>query len=302
MAVAEPLSELSIPSRAFVLGLADAEGFLDAGALYGAAGAVGLTSTTVRLTLRRLVDADLLTLEGRGRAAVAQLTPAGLAERDVDLSWVAARHRVDAGLEPWDGRWHLVGFEIPESQRAVRDQLREAIVDMFGAPLAGGLYLSPWPIKPWLTSIIDEHRVADRVSFITADVVEVGSDHEPEAIAASVWQLADLEADYRAFVERWAPAIAAPPTGAGAVRAAFEASAEIEELWRRDPVVPLELDPAPAGIEARSTYRALLGELRSEPVIASANVFGAYEAAIERALAQSRAAFWAAALRPTSAR
>ena len=302
MAAADQPLELSIPSRAFVLGLADADGLLDAGALYDAADAVGLTSTTVRLTLRRLVEAELLVVEGRGRGGVAQLTPAGLASRGVDLTWVAARHRVDAGLEPWDGRWHLVGFEIPETQRTARDELRQAIVDMFGAPLAGGLYLSPWPIKPWLTSIIDRHGVADRVSFITADTLEVAGHDTPRGIAASVWPLADLETDYRGFVERWAPAVRVPPTGGAGVRAAFEASAEIEALWRRDPVVPLELDPAPAGVEARATYRALLAELRSESVIASANVFGAYEAAIERALAQSREAFWTAALSSTPAR
>ena len=145
--------EIPTPTRAFVLGIADGDGRIDAAALYGAAEAVGFTDTRIRLTLRRLVEAGSVTVTGRGRAATIELSEAGLAERMTDLTWVAAAHRLDAGLDTWDGVWHLAAFEIPERERAARDAVRGALVDLLCAPLSGGLYLSPWPIEPWVAPV-----------------------------------------------------------------------------------------------------------------------------------------------------
>ncbi|MEO1058968.1 MAG: transcriptional regulator, partial [Actinomycetota bacterium] len=121
---------VTTPTRAFVLGLADDDGLLDAGALYDAADAAGFTATTMRLALMRLRDAGALTVDGRGRNASIRLTERGRADRSPDLAWVAAAYRLDAGLDPWDHMWHLVSFEIPETQRAARDAVRARIVDL----------------------------------------------------------------------------------------------------------------------------------------------------------------------------
>lgn len=64
------MTEPAPPTRSFVLGMAGDSGELDASALYDAADALGFTSTRIRLTLRRFVDASSITVEGCGRAAV----------------------------------------------------------------------------------------------------------------------------------------------------------------------------------------------------------------------------------------
>lgn len=283
-----------MPTRAFVLGLADRAGRIDAAALYDAAGAVGFTDTKLRLTLRRLAEAGLIESEGRGRAAQWTLTDAGLAERSGDLSWVAMAHRLDHGLDRWDGTWHLTAFEVPERQRAARDTLRSLLVDLFAAPLGGGLYVSPWPLRMWIGDTIAELGIADRVTHLTTDHLDVGGLAAPAPIAARLWPVDDLAEAYDAFVATWEPVVADPPADeAAAVRAAFGASAEIEAVLRRDPVLPIELLPDGfAGPAARALYRELLGALRGHQVLADANIFGAYEAAIADALAASAEDFW----------
>ena len=292
------VNEPAPPTRSFVLGMAGDSGELDASALYDAADALGFTSTRIRLTLRRLVDAGSITVEGRGRAAVVRLTAAGLTERSTDLTWVAAAHRLDAGLDAWDDAWHLAAFEIPERSRAARDAVRGALVDLLCAPLSGGLYLSPWPIEPWIGPIAETHGIADRMSYVESSSISVGGHRDPAGIAAAAWPVERMADGYAAFVERWRPVADRPPSEpADAVRAAFTASAEIEDLLRIDPVLPDVALPAGfAGPEARRVYRALLGVLGGHELVARANVFGAYEAAIERALGQRAETFWAEAI------
>lgn len=287
-----------MPTRAFVLGLADRAGLIDAGALYDAAGAVGFTDTKLRLTLRRLAEAGLIESEGRGRAARWTLTAAGLAERSDDLTWVAMAHRLDHGLDRWDGAWHLTAFEVPERQRAARDTLRSLLVDLFAAPLGGGLYVSPWPLRIWIDGPVTDLGITERVTHLTTDHIDLGGRVDPLDIAARLWPVSELADAYDAFLAAWEPVAAAPPADeAAAVRAAFGASAEIEAILRRDPVLPAELLPEGfAGPAARALYRELLVALRGHQVLADANVFGAYETAITDALAASAEEFWAGAL------
>ncbi|MEM9465228.1 MAG: PaaX family transcriptional regulator C-terminal domain-containing protein [Actinomycetota bacterium] len=294
-------TELATPTRAFVLGIADDAGAIDAAALYEAADAVGFSSTRVRLTLRRLVESGSVTVDGRGRSAAIRLTPAGLDERRTDLTWVAAAHRLDAGLDIWDGVWHLAAFEIPERSRAARDAVRGALVDLLCGSLSGGLYVSPWPIERWIAPVAHAHGVTDRMTYVQSTAMSVAGRQDPLGIAMAVWPVERLAAGYADFVERWSPAVVAPPADrAEAVRMAFTASAEIEGLLRIDPVLPAVALPDDfAGPAARRLYRELLAVLRDHDVIATSNVFGAYESAIVQALRQSSSAFWSAA-GPTS--
>ena len=294
--------ELATPTRSFVLGVANEAGDIDAAALYDAADAVGFSPTRIRLTLRRLVESGLVTVDGRGRGATIALTAAGLDERRADLTWVAAAHRLDAGLDTWDGSWHLVSFEVPERHRAARDAVRETLVGLLCAPLSGGLYLSPWPIEPWIAPVAESVGVADRLTFVVSSAISVGGRRDPAGVAATAWPVETIAAGYATFVEQWASVIDDPPTETpDAVRVAFTASAEIEALLRIDPVLPgVALPPDFAGPEARNVYRALIAVLRDHDVVATANVFGAYETAIVRALGQSASEFWAEASRSSS--
>lgn len=285
-------SSPSTPSRALILGLADAEGRLSAEPLYAVADAAGITSTTIRLALRRLVEAGLAETEGRGRRAVLQLTAAGLAERRTDLVWVAAAHRADAGLDRWDGCWHLVSFEIPEADRSTRDALRNRIVELLGAPIGGSLYVSPHRWEPWIAAVAAGYGVADRVTTMAAARLHHRGATDPAAVAATLWPVDALIADYAAFLDRWGSS-PTPTDAAEAVRVAFEASGEIERLLRRDPLLPAELLPADfGGPAARVRYLDLMADLAAEPLVAEAEIYQAYRRAIDRALAQSADEFW----------
>ena len=290
------MAELTPPSRAFVLGLADGNGLLDGGALYELGAAVGLTDTTIRLTVRRLVEAGLVESTGRGRASSISLTTEGLEARSQDLGWTAFAYRLDAGLVTWDGRWHLVSFEIPETKRAGRDALRAQLVELMGASLSGGLYVSPHAWEAWTHRVATTNGIAQFVTTLETERLRVGGERDPRAIAARLWPLQSLDDQAMAFVKRWAPtATRAPANLSDAARAAFTASIEFETIIRQDPLLPTGLEPDDwNGAAARDVYGRVLRSLSERhATIKRANVFSAFLNAIEETAAMSDEAFGA---------
>ncbi|MEM7326565.1 MAG: PaaX family transcriptional regulator C-terminal domain-containing protein [Actinomycetota bacterium] len=280
------MPDQSPPSRAFVLGLADADGHLDANALFELGAAVGLTQTTIRLAVRRLADSELVVTEGRGRQATISLTPAGLAQRAPDLGWTALAYRHDRHAVPWARQWHLVSFSIPESARAGRDALRDYLIELIGAPLAGGLYVSHFDWEPWVRAAAAHYDVASHVTTAPTYSLNVGGERDPRVIAAHLWRLTELHDAVEAFLTRWDGTIRDAQTDLGdAARAVFAMSNEFEQMIRRDPLLPPELAPQGwRGAEVRSVYRDTIEALAvSHPIIAKANVFSAYLTAIASA-------------------
>ena len=282
------------PSRAFVLGLADRHGHLDASALYDLGVAVGLSETSIRLTTRRLRDAGLLDTAGRGRKATITLTDAGLADRSPDLGWVALAYRLDSGEAPWDGHWHLASFAIAEAQRSARDALRNYLIELLGAPVGNGLYVSHYDWKPWVDAKATRLEVSDSVTTLSTDDLEVGRQRDPRAVAARLWKMDELDAEAAAFVDRWAPVASRPPDDpVDAARAIFAASVHFEDLTRRDPLLPSELAPTSwRGRDVREVYRTL-AETVSErhPAIGQANVFTAFLSVIDETASMTEEAF-----------
>lgn len=288
--------------RRFVFGLADGDGEIDAETLYMAAEAVGFTTTKLRLGLRRLADGGLLSIDGRGRRAHITLSPAALESRIPDMVWTGAAHRMDAGLDPWDGHWHLVAFEIPEARRIARDALRTRITELFGGSLGSALYVSPLPWEPWLLAVAEQHDIRDRLTLIDTDVLVHGGLRDPRAIAAAVWPLDQIDADYRSFVDTWGDVwLSVPQDPREAIRAAFLAAEQFETAFRADPLLPPEILPETfAGPTARRLFIDLLTALSDHAVVARADLFSTYRATVEHALTASASAFWSQAFSQTA--
>lgn len=238
--------ESAVSTRVLVLGMAHADGSLHAAEIYDVAPAAGLSQQQVRLCLRRLVGEGRFTREGRGAAAV--FLPTGPdSARLPDIELVGYAYEQDAGRMPWNGTWNLVGFNIPEAQRAARDALRHRLTFLGGALVHGGLYVSP---NPWDDLVLAEAGrlgITDTLTLVRTVDLAVGGERDPQRLANRLWPLRQLGADYQQFVDRWRQSgsdsnLATPTSSlARVVRVVIEFSA----LIVRDPLLPPELLPHP---------------------------------------------------------
>ncbi|MEO1056555.1 MAG: PaaX family transcriptional regulator C-terminal domain-containing protein, partial [Actinomycetota bacterium] len=174
------------------------------------------------------------------------------------------------------------------------------IVDLFGAQVAGGLYVSPRAWEPWVMATARGHDVERCIMTAQAPTLRVGGADSPDAIAELLWDVDGLEHRYGEFVDVWSPALSEASAPADSLRAAFAASRELEVLLRDDPLLPSELAPGSNAARARALYVELLDVFAEHDAVARANMFRSYRAVIDRALAQTAHEFWAWAYEHTS--
>ncbi|MFE6865863.1 PaaX family transcriptional regulator C-terminal domain-containing protein [Kitasatospora sp. NPDC057692] len=250
-----------VATRTLVEGMVRVDGTIDAGELYGVAGALGMTDQQVRLCIKRMAADGLLVQEGRGRRAVLRETDRARRAAEPEVEFVRHMYAQDAGLAPWDGRWHLVAFAVPESARAARDALREALVRLGGAAVQGGVYVSANDWEPYVGAEVDRLGVRDCVTLLTSTDLRVGGEDDPLAVARRLWPLDELAEGHRRLAalaaDRLARLTAEAPDDAPArveqLAIAVELAAEFTRATEPDPLLPPELLPRPwPGAEARA--------------------------------------------------
>ncbi|MFD3549520.1 PaaX family transcriptional regulator C-terminal domain-containing protein [Streptomyces sp. NPDC058655] len=280
------------------------DGTVEGGELYRVAGLLGMTDQQVRLCVKRLAAEGRFTVQGRGRRAVLRLSgAAGAGPVHVpEVDFVRHAYRQDAGLEPWDGTWHAFAFAVPESARAARDALRDALTGLGAAPVQGGLYVTPNAIGPYVRARAADLGVPEALTCLTTRDLEVGGAADPAAVAARLWPLPAIAARYEAL-HALAAAAGAPPAGAAgaggvgardggagdpdgavALARAVALAAAFSDAMLPDPLLPPELLPAPwPGTAARAAAAAAWGRLREAAPAGGPRLFRLYAEASEAA-------------------
>ncbi len=108
---------------------------------------------------------------------------------------------IDGYLKPlkqlgkWDGRWRLVMFDIPESERDVRDRLRRALTNLGLGILQASVWISPNDIKDEVKEIANKLNLGSKIKFF-----EVTRNKTlDKTIIEKSWNLPDLADNFRLF-------------------------------------------------------------------------------------------------------
>jgi phenylacetic acid degradation operon negative regulatory protein len=221
--------------------------------LVGLLGALNMSEPTARATILRMRRGGWLTSTRRG-----PLVEYALAE--------PARRMAASVLAPvmgerptWDGVFHGLLFSIPESARAYRDALRRAAVQAGFGLLRPGLLVTPdqarWSRIEGLLAAAPEGSRLLRVELRVTP-------QDARTAAAEAWPLEQLAGTYRtqaAELQRVAQRLRkAPPSGADAVRATWEAMTPLSATAIEDPTLPAELLPSDwPGSEVRAAIEAV---------------------------------------------
>jgi phenylacetic acid degradation operon negative regulatory protein len=196
---------------------------------------LGFEERAARQALTRSAAAGWLVSRRSGRRARWLLTPAG---RDYIA---AAKQRIFApGPErDWTGDWLVVLTSLPENSRALRHRLRTALGWAgFGSP-APDVWISPHPSHAKEARQVLTSLGADvQATIMHAQLDDPGERHR---LVAQAWDVGDLDARYRAFMDELAAIAPSSPADA------FAARLHMLYRWRRlllaDPGLPPMLLP-----------------------------------------------------------
>ena len=92
---------------------------------------------------------------------------------------------------------------MPEVNRASRDALRDRLRDLGGAPIQGGLYVSPHPWEDDVRHVADQLGLVENLTLIASDDLEVGGEHDPRLLAGMLWPIDEVSTMYERFVETY---------------------------------------------------------------------------------------------------
>jgi phenylacetic acid degradation operon negative regulatory protein len=196
---------------------------------------VGFEEKAARQALTRTANAGLLAPRRVGRRTRWHLTPAA------HDALTAAGNRLFAASpeRDWNGDWLLLLTSVPEHHRPLRHRLRTSLSWAGFGSLGPGVWLSPHP-----SHAAEARRVlASLGEQVQATLLHARLDDaaERQALVTQAWDVAELDRQYRAFLDRFS---GVRPDSPG------RALAELAHLlyqWRRlllaDPGLPPQLLP-----------------------------------------------------------
>lgn len=199
----------------------------------------GISERLVRTSVFRLASDGWLESEQVGRRAYYSLTDDGR-ER-----FRAATHRIyRPPPDDWDGHWTLVLlFNLAQE---LRDTVRRELGWLGFGPISKNLLAHPSPDADDLQATLKRLKVAADAVVINGHTVS--SDDAMRRLAHASWNLDDIDARYRAFVNRFEPVRqsaggrdAFSPGTAFMVRTLL--IQEYRKVLLRDPKLPRELLP-----------------------------------------------------------
>jgi phenylacetic acid degradation operon negative regulatory protein len=232
------------------------------GSLIEFLGRLGLSEGATRTTLSRMVHRGWLASERVGRFSFYHLT--GKARRLLEHG-ESRIHHPQWDL-PWDERWFLVAYSIPEGQRTARERLRGRLAWLGFGSLGNGLWISPRNVEAEVAEIGEELGLEGQLMGFHAEGPAFGDRTD---LVASCWDLPAINEGYESFIQRWAPVFTrykakpvgldgrdhhcAPTSETLSPEEAFELRFQIIHEYRefplRDPYLPRALLPSNWGGE-----------------------------------------------------
>jgi phenylacetic acid degradation operon negative regulatory protein len=223
---------------------------------------LGIGQSAVRSAVARLSRQDWLEARKSGNRSSYRLTEAG--RRLIDEG---TRRIYEPRRRPWDGRWSLLTYSIPEARRAARDRIRRQLAWLGFGAIGGGTYVSPRNVVEDALTLLRAHG-ADRFARIfAAHLSGPGADAD---LVRQCWNLDVIARHYDAFVAHYEPLrrrdVRRARSGTLADADAFASRFALTHDFRRypfiDPDLPRELLPAAwPGFRARELFEAYHGML-----------------------------------------
>lgn len=230
------MTTATIAPRTIIDAFLPGSGAVELSTIYAAANALGIADQTLRLTLRRMIDKDLITQHGRGRSGTITLTAEGRGRIEQDRLGLQLARLQDTGALRWDGRWRLIAISVPEQQRSTRDAIRRELMAAGAASLATALFVSPHDLAQLLGDSVHPHLV----TATATDLVVRGQTNSAD-IVEELWPAAPINAGYDTLVQ----ALDHDDTAETVPMRKIRLADALERAIRHDPLLPPELRPEP---------------------------------------------------------
>ncbi len=118
--------------------------------------------------LTQMIEKGYVRVESKGGTSFVRLTEKG--ERLAALM-DAGRIKLKKPAR-WDGKWRMLIFDIPEGRRAVRTQIRSALIRFGFVRLQDSVWVFPYDCEDLILILKAELKIGKDVLYVIADRIE----------------------------------------------------------------------------------------------------------------------------------
>lgn len=144
--------------------------------------------------LLQLERQKLVARSAMGGEPVVRITPEGITH----LVWRYGH----AGLlgKPWDGKWRIAVYDVPEKDRYTREKCRKLLGRFGFSSLHPSVYLSPFDTFERIRSEFAHENLLSSVFLMMADSSDLG---DSRVLAGRLWPLSKIAEDYQHLIRRF---------------------------------------------------------------------------------------------------
>lgn len=214
-------------------------------------GCFDVPEATARVVMPRLRKEGWLVSRRDGRETIYSLSDATWSLLDEGRERIFQR-----ATGPWDGQWHMILYSVPETERALREQLRKKLTWLGFGPLSSSVWVSPHDrVRQVREAFADASSVRLDVFRSRSEGLEVD-----RGIAARAWDLGELERAYAELLATYRPRLTAYRSGvlqgADALVERMQMVHDYRRFPFRDPDLPLDL--LPVGWPGREAHQVFI--------------------------------------------
>lgn len=122
----------------------------------------------LRQVVKRLVKRKVLSIEEKNGESIVTITESG--EKEV-LRYKLEKLKIKKP-ENWDGKWHVVIFDVGVKKNRLRNILREKMRTLGFFPLQKSVFIHPYPCEKEIAFLRQVYHVGNEVSVFTATALE----------------------------------------------------------------------------------------------------------------------------------
>lgn len=158
-----------------------------------------MSEQSVRSTILRMSRGGWLQVERVNNKSYYSLTAEGWRLLDEGAARI---FHFQSPRDKWDGKWRLVAYSIPETQRDKRERLRRELGYLGFGPLTSALWISPHDLRAEVERLAESLGLKECLEFYTAS--HDGFSNRA-ALVARCWDLPSLNAQYAGFITKYQP-------------------------------------------------------------------------------------------------
>lgn len=136
----------------------------------------------------------------------------------------------------WDHKWRLVIFDIPETNRSVRDKLRRSLSSLGLGILQGSVWISTIDIQKQVDAISKKYNLQNNIKYFEV-VSNAGLNKQ---IIEKAWNLPEINNNLEKFIKEGERALKNMGKGSGDRFKAKSLIFDYALIMKKDPKLPAE--------------------------------------------------------------